>query len=113
MVRFVDQRDWRVRDDCPSIDALATVLAGPRVLDGEHVGPEVFLVHAEAAEQLAHFELATIDAGAGVEAAITPVVVGTVVSEQAFAALRRLAQEHCSAERFAGRRPTGIDDGGR
>jgi DNA-binding transcriptional MerR regulator len=113
VVRFVDERGWRVRADCPSLDGLAAVLVGLRALHGDAVDAGVFLVHAGVAEELARFELATIDTGAGVEAAITQVVVGTVLFEQAFVALRRLAQEHHSAERFAGRRPTGVDDGGR
>ena len=112
VVRFVAERGWRVRPDCPSLDALATVLVGLRALDGD-VGADVFLVHAGAAEELARFELATIDTAAGVEAAITQVVVGTVAFEQAFVALRRLAQEHHSAERFADPDPAGVDGAGR
>lgn len=101
VLAYVRARGWRVRDDAPSLDALAGVLLAFRELSGAPFGPDLFDRYAAAAEDLARYELDTIDATAGVDAAVTQAMVGTVVFEQALVALRRLAEEHFSAERFA------------
>ena len=108
VVRFLDAREWLVEEDAPSIDALAAALVALRGV----VGPctaDVFSPYADAADELARFELAWIelawiDASQGVGQAIGQIVVGTVVYEQALVALRRLAEEHHSGERFGRRR---------
>jgi DNA-binding transcriptional MerR regulator len=100
---FVAERGWDVEDEAPAIDALAGALIALRGV----VGPctiDVFAPYAEVADQLAAFELAWIDATSGVGHTVAQVVVGTVVYEQALVALRRLAEEHHSGERFGRRR---------
>jgi DNA-binding transcriptional MerR regulator len=102
---FVRTRGWRVEPDAPSIDALAAALTALRRV----VGPctaEVFAPYADAADALARNELAWIDPTQGVGNTIGQIVVGTVVYERALVALRRLAEEHHSGERF-GRRERG------
>jgi hypothetical protein len=61
---------------------------------------DIFAPYADAAEPLARFELDTIETGRGVEDTVGQVIIGTVVFEQALLALRRLAEEHFSGERF-------------
>lgn len=100
---FVAARGWKVESDSPSIDALAAALVA---LEGV-MGPctaEVFTPYADAADELARFELAWLDPSQGVGHTVGQIVVGTVVYEQALVALRRLAEEHHSGERFGRRR---------
>jgi hypothetical protein len=67
----------------------------------------VFAPYAEAAFRLAEREIEYVAARAdpGAERAraeaVEDVIIGTVVFEVALVALRRLAQEHHSASRFA------------
>lgn len=96
---FVDGLGWRVDGESPALDALAAALVALQRVIGP-CGPEIFAGYATAAEGLARDELATIDASQGVADAVGQVVVGTVVFEQAFVALRRLAEHHFCSERF-------------
>lgn len=100
---FVAGRGWQVEDEAPSIDALAAALVALRGVTGP-CGAEVFTPYADAVDGLADFELAWIDETRGVGHTIGQIVVGTVVYEQALVALRRLAEEHYSGERFGRRR---------
>jgi DNA-binding transcriptional MerR regulator len=97
---FIDQLGWRVSADAPARHALATALLTLRRM-GWDVGPEVFERHAEAADRLAAAEVASLDEGASRAESVQASVVGTVVFEAALVALRRLAQEHHSALRYA------------
>ncbi len=99
---FVARRGWSVEAGAPSIDALAAALVALRSVTGPCTA-DVFVPYADAADELARFELAWIDPSQGVGDTIGQIVVGTVVYEQALVALRRLAEEHYSGERF-GRR---------
>lgn len=103
VLAFIGARGWRVDDDAPSIDALAAALVALRGVTGPCTA-EVFTPYADAVDELAGFELAWIDATKGVGHTIGQIVVGTVVYEQALVALRRLAEEHHSGERFGRRR---------
>ncbi|HEX9033248.1 MAG TPA: MerR family transcriptional regulator [Streptosporangiaceae bacterium] len=96
---FVAARGWQVDPAAPAVDVLAVALTALRRVVGP-CGPEVFTPYAEAADQIARYELATIDPGQGTARAVAQIVVGTVVYEQALLALRRLAEEHYSGERF-------------
>lgn len=89
---------WHISPSAPDRWALAETLAALRRL-GRDVDVTTFLPHAQAAEQLAAVEVASIDASAGRGHAVEQAVVGTVVYEAALAALRRLAQEHHSSLR--------------
>lgn len=96
---FIAGRGWQVDHTAPAVDALAAALVALQRVTGP-CGPDVFASYAETAERMARQELATVDPSAGTGPAVAQIVVGTVVFEQAFTALRRLAQEHCSGERF-------------
>ena len=103
---FVAERGWRVEAGAPSIDSLAASLVALRSVMGMCTAG-VFGPYADAADDLARFELAWIDPTQGVGNTIGQIVVGTVVYEQALVALRRLAEEHYSGERFGRRAPDG------
>ncbi|MDP8931457.1 MAG: MerR family transcriptional regulator [Actinomycetota bacterium] len=110
--RFLAELGWRISEQAPARRALARALASLRRL-GRDVDARAFKPYARVAEQVAAWEVATIADGESLAEAVEEVVVGTVVFEAALVALRRLAQEHHSAERFTenlrlltkGRRP--------
>ena len=99
--RFLDRLGWRVGTGAPAKRALAGALASLRGL-GWDVGADVLSRYAAVADELAEWELARTPAGGSRSRTVEAVVVGTVVFEVALVALRRLAQEHHSAARFAG-----------
>jgi DNA-binding transcriptional MerR regulator len=91
---------WRVSPDNPGRLAAARVLQtfdelGQPDLSGWVPG------YAAAALAVAEADLDEIDARADREAKTEMVVVGTVLGDALFAALRRAAQEHVSAKRYA------------
>jgi len=106
VLEFIAARGWQVDPAAPSVDVLAAALAALRRVHGP-CGPEVFTPYAAAAERIAREELATIDPAAGPGDTVAQIVVGTVVFEQALLALRRLAEEHYSGERFGRPRQPG------
>ncbi len=97
--RYLRRRRWTVPPDAPGRDALARALAALRDL-GRDVGADVFAPYADLADQLARREVATIPANAARAEAVEAMVVGTVVFEAAFSALRRLAHARHAARRF-------------
>lgn len=98
--RFIDDLGWRVKADAPGRRELAGALASLREL-GWTVGADVFSPYARLADELAAWELAHTPASGSRSRTVEAVVVGTVVFEAALVALRRLAEEHHSAARFA------------
>ncbi|MCE3553291.1 MerR family transcriptional regulator [Pseudonocardia sp. RS11V-5] len=96
---IVAERGWRLSPDPPArraaIDALATMhrVTGDRLAG---LAP----VYAEAAERIAEADLDTVTAVEAPETRVETALVGTVLGERLLAALRRLAQEHVSAQRF-------------
>jgi DNA-binding transcriptional MerR regulator len=97
--RFLAEQGWRVSADAPARRALARALATLRLM-GRDGDPKVLEPYARAADQLAAREVATVEEQTRAQA-VEQVVIGTVVFEAAFVALRRLAQEHHSALRFS------------
>lgn len=96
---FVQGLGWRVDAGHPARRALADALAALWRLGREYPA-QVFQPYAEVADELAAWELQTVPTGSRGEA-VEGAVVGTVVFEAALVALRRLAQAHHSALRFA------------
>ena len=96
---FVQDLGWQVDAGHPARRALADALAALRRL-GRDYPAQVFQPYAEVAGDLAAWELQTVPSGSRAEA-VEGAVVGTVVFEAALVALRRLAQAHHSALRFA------------
>ncbi len=100
---FIDEDlSWVVKPDAPGRDELADSLATLRSL-GWRVDARVFSRYARLADRLAAWEVRQTPAGADRERTVESAVVGTVVFEVVLDALRRLAQEHHSAKRHAGR----------
>lgn len=96
---YLDRLGWRVAAHAPARGALAHTLVRLREL-GLRVSPDDFDVYADVADSVAAWELDRLDADTDRESQVEQAVVGTVVYEAVFTALRRLAQEHHSAQRF-------------
>ena len=93
---YLDSLGWRVKPEAPARTEVAGALASLRQL-GWDVEATVFDHYAQAAHDLAEWELQQIPSSASRSQTVQSVVVGTVVFERALVALRRLAQEHHSA----------------
>lgn len=101
-LELIGRRGWQIHDGAPAVDWLADVIAALDALD------QAYLVgalddYADLAERLAEVDLELV-AGRGAQspvALVEAVVVGTVLGEAMFNALRRLAQENASARRFS------------
>ncbi len=98
---FLDDLGWTLKPDAPDRDELASMLLTLRTL-GWSVDAAVFARYAEAADRIAAWELSRMPEGIGRETAVENAVIGTVVFDAALSALRRLAEEHHSAERARG-----------
>jgi hypothetical protein len=100
---LVRRQGWPVEPEAPALDWLADVIAALDALDQPH-----FIAalddYAAVPEQLAEVDLGLVEQR-GVDrpaALVEAVVVGTLLGEAMFNAIRRLAQENASARRFAG-----------
>ena len=101
---FMERLGWEVSPDAPGRDELAVALATLRRLGWPNADPRLFEHYARAADRLAAREVErTTPPGATRAEMMERVVVGTVVFDAVLSALRRLAQEHRSAVRLAGR----------
>jgi DNA-binding transcriptional MerR regulator len=98
---FIESLGWQATPDTPAHAVLADALLALREL-GRDVGAEAFAPYAAIADSLAQQEVATIPTDAPRAETVEAVVIGTVVFEAVFAALRRLAHGHHSAQRFGG-----------
>jgi DNA-binding transcriptional MerR regulator len=96
---LLDDLGWTVDDDAPARRTLGWALAALRDL-GRDVPPETLRRYAAAAGSLAATEVTDVPADGSRSNAVETVVVGTVLFEAILNALRRLAQEHYSGERF-------------
>lgn len=101
---FMERLGWEVSPDAPGRDELAVALATLRRLGWPNADTRLFEHYARAADRLAAREVErTTPPGATRAEMMERVVVGTVVFDAVLSALRRLAQEHRSAVRLAGR----------
>jgi DNA-binding transcriptional MerR regulator len=96
---FLSELGWSVSEQAPSRRQLADALVALRRL-GRDTDTKAFLPYARAADELAARELARMPADAPRSDMVEGAVVGTVVFEAVLASLRKLAQEHHSAQRF-------------
>lgn len=87
---------WQITPDAPARVALGEALAALRRLGRDH-GAEVFRPYAEAADEMASWEIAAVSGDEPRAVAVERLVVGTVIYGAAFDALRRLAHENRSA----------------
>jgi DNA-binding transcriptional MerR regulator len=97
---WVRELGWRIEPDTPALDRLADVflalrqLGYPALFDHRHR-------YAEAALALAESDVAAAAGHSDPAAAMTAVVIGTVLGEALLAAVRLLAHEHVSATAVA------------
>ncbi|MFD3661531.1 MerR family transcriptional regulator [Streptomyces sp. NPDC058659] len=98
---LVAARGWHAYPDNPAAEALAEALVA--LEDVGHGGfAEVLDVYADAAEQVARADLEYVAHHVAREELVESVVVGTVLGEAIFAAMRRLAHVDASNRAFGG-----------
>ena len=97
--RWLLEMGWHSDPDTPARAMLADALAALRRL-GRDMPVQGFAPYADAADQLAEREIASLDPTAPRARMVEDAVVGTVVFEAAFIALRRLAEANHSAKQF-------------
>jgi len=96
---LLDELGWTVDEDAPGRRTLGWALATLRDL-GRDVPLKTLRRYAAAAGSLAAAEVSAVPADGSRSTAVENIVVGTVLFEAILNALRRLAQEHYSGERF-------------
>ncbi|MFI8767163.1 MerR family transcriptional regulator [Streptomyces sp. NPDC053792] len=96
---LIEARGWRAHPAAPAAEALATALAA---LDevGHGAFVEVLDAYADAAERVARADLDYVAHHVAREELVESVVVGTVLGDAIFSALRRLAQVDASDRMF-------------
>ena len=90
---------WQVGKDAPALAGARSVLARMHEL-GWGPGEETLRAWAEAADRAAEGDLAAIGRTTDREEAAETALVGTVLGDALLAALRRIAQESRSAQRY-------------
>jgi DNA-binding transcriptional MerR regulator len=96
---LLSRRGWHTHESDPAAADLVKALATmDRLGHGAYV--EVLDDYADAAERVAHADLAYVDRQVAVESMVESVVIGTVLGEAVFSALRRLAHVDASAELY-------------
>ncbi|MFJ5140238.1 MerR family transcriptional regulator [Streptomyces sp. NPDC088707] len=92
---LIAARGWRVNQDNPASEALAVALAA--VDEAGHGSfTEVLDAYADAAERVARADLDFVARNVAREELVESVVVGTVIGDAIFSALRRMAQTDTS-----------------
>ncbi|MFI1649012.1 MerR family transcriptional regulator [Streptomyces avidinii] len=100
VARLIEARGWHVGPGNKAVGALEAALASlARV--GHGTFAELLDDYAEAAEQVARVDLEYTARRVDREGLVEAVVVGTVVGDAMFAALRRMAQVDASSRIFA------------
>ncbi|WP_033894224.1 MerR family transcriptional regulator [Streptomyces anulatus] len=103
VAELLRRRGWQAEDQSPAAESLAEVLAALR--RAGHGGyTDLLDVYADAAEPVARADLDYVQRRVAREDLVESVVVGTVLGEAMFGALRRLAHIDVSFRRFESRR---------
>lgn len=98
---LIAARGWRANDRSPAAEALAAALAAlDEVGHGDFT--QVLDTYADAAERVARADLEYVAHNVAREELVESVVVGTVLGDAVFAALRRLAHVDASDRLFGG-----------
>jgi DNA-binding transcriptional MerR regulator len=97
VLQVLEPRGWKIDLADPPARTLVAALAMLYELDREDL---VGLVerYADAAEHVAEVDVAKVTRGRGLEDVIEGVVIGTVLGEKMFGALRRLAHQYVTAK---------------
>lgn len=96
---LIGARGWRVHPAGPASEALATALAALEEV-GHGGFDEVLDAYAGAAERVARADLDYVAHHVAREELVESVVVGTVIGDAIFSALRRMAQTDASDRAF-------------
>ncbi|MEW2253221.1 MerR family transcriptional regulator [Streptomyces sp. NPDC006975] len=96
---LISRRGWQTHESNPAATDLSKVLAALKRL-GHGAFVEVLDDYADAAEQVARADLGYVGRRVAVEDMVEAVVVGTVLGEAVFSALRRLAHVNASAKLY-------------
>jgi DNA-binding transcriptional MerR regulator len=99
VAELIARRGWLTHESSPAAGDLAKALAAMARL-GHGAFVEVLDDYAEAAEQVARTDLAYVDRKVAVEDMVEGVVIGTVLGEAVFSALRRMAHVDASAKLY-------------
>ncbi|MGA8114959.1 MAG: MerR family transcriptional regulator [Actinocatenispora sp.] len=100
VVALVAERDWHAGPGSPAFDDAASVLATLTEL-GQDDLIELVDRYADAAETLATHEVALVLARTDRERMVEGLVLGTILGERLFGAIRRLAHQDASARLLA------------
>lgn len=111
---LIAQAGWTgVRTESVDRDNLAAVLEAIMSQGTHPPDPAEAIPYLEAADRIARYEIAHLDATRGREGLLEEMVVGQVVFGELLMTLRRLAEEHHSKARFDSEEPAGlrVDEG--
>ncbi|WP_436989065.1 MerR family transcriptional regulator [Streptomyces sp. enrichment culture] len=97
---LIARRGWRVEDGYPAARSLADALAAMFRLGQERFVELSLDTYAEAAERVAEADMAYVARDVAREDLVESTVVGTVLGDAVFTALRRLAQADASARLY-------------
>ncbi|MEU7020819.1 MerR family transcriptional regulator [Streptomyces sp. NPDC046203] len=100
---LIDRRGWRSHPGSPAAEALAVALTALEDL-GHGSFTEVLDDYADAAERVARADLDYVARNVAREDLVESVVVGTVLGDAVFGALRRLAQVDASDRLYGAER---------
>lgn len=92
---LIAARGWRVQQGNPAAEALAVALAAVDEA-GHGAFSQVLDAYADAAERVARADLDYVAGNVAREVLVESVVVGTVIGDAIFSALRRMAQTDTS-----------------
>ncbi|MGW7245520.1 MerR family transcriptional regulator [Streptomyces decoyicus] len=104
VAELISRRGWQTHESDPAAADLSKALASMARL-GHEAFVEVLDDYADAAEQVARADLAYVDRRVSVEDMVESVVIGTVLGEAVFSALRRLAHVDASAKLYGAEGP--------
>ena len=99
--QLIDGLSWRVGDDSVARAQLGAALDRARA-DGLEISEQTFAVYARAALLMAAHDVRDELGLESASEALRYVILGNVLSDPVVIGLRRLAQEHVSAGKFAG-----------
>lgn len=97
---IIDGAGWHIRPDAPDRENLAAALELLAEATGRPVPARAVAPYVSAADGLARREIGRLDDSRGSDALLEQMVLGQVVGGRVLDALRRLAEEHHSGERF-------------
>lgn len=100
VTELIRRRGWLVDDRSPAADALAVALAALDEVGHAEFAEQLLDAYARAAEDVARVDLGYVNRRGAREGLVESVVVGTVLGDAVFGALRRMAHVDASARLY-------------